>query len=602
MEMNQSMLEEHQSFSPKEDDIKQSPEEKKAVKLVEKLFEQSKRHREKYDYKWPLYHKMFRGKQWEEDRPSYRHSEVINLVFQAIQSIIPILTDARPRISYLPQEPSDLPFSQILNQIIDNDWTRNNWLYQVTEVLYDSHFYGTGFTHTGFDPSALNNLGNIKLESCDPFYCYRDPHGTDINVKSNYFIYAEPVSLQQINRKYPDKGRMVKGDIENFELFDKSDLHKIKFKSPTDNVVAFEGNKKSDISDDKEALLITCYIKDDSFIEEEEQRFNERTQTEEKVYIQKLKYPKGRKIVTASGILLEDNENPYDDGEFPYEKLCNYILPREFWGISEVENIESPQKIFNKLYSFALDTLTLMGNPIWIVDTSSGIDTDNLFNRPGLILEKSPGTEVRREAGVQIGADVFALLDRLKISFDDLHGANDITRGVKPAGVNAGIALQELQDAAQTRIRQKSRNMDSFLQDIGRHYLSRVFQFYSIPRIVRLTSDRNAQQYFKFHVEQIDDQKVAKVRRFKEADDGRLIEGEEDVYVIQGNFDVKVVTGSSLPFARTEKESRLLNFYDRGIIDAEEVLKASEYPNAELVLERVRQKQMTQSAVMSGQK
>ena len=61
--------------------------------------------------------------------------------------------------------------------------------------------------------------------------------------------------------------------------------------------------------------------------------------------------------------------------------------------------------------------------------------------------------------------------------------------------------------------------------------------------------------------------------------------------LISGRFDVRVNTGSSLPFAVADKEQKVLALYDRQILDAEEVLDALEYPNREEILERLKQRE-----------
>lgn len=608
------MLSEHESpFTGQSKQIgyEPTPDEEKAIKLVDKLFQKAKNARKSYDEKWLDYYRMFRGKQWKDARPSYRHSEVINLIFRAIQSEIPILTDAMPKPEFIPSEPTDFELARILNDVLDSDWTYNNWSYQLTEALYDSHLYGNGFGCLKYDEDACDGLGGIVFESSDPFYQFPDPSSRNVNDRSRYYVEAEPKDVEILKQLYPDKAQYIKADILDISKRDKQLGEQVRYKSPTDNRTVMEGSSSYDLDARNEALEITCYIKDMETVEDEIKEMGDDGQ--EKVsYVQRLKYPKGRKIVTVNGVLCLDEPITYEDSKFPYIRLTNYILPREFWGMSEVEQLESPQKIFNKLISFTLDVLTLMGNPIWVVDNTSGVDTDNLFNRPGLIVEKEPGSDVRREEGVQLQPYVLQMIDRMKSWFDDISGSNDVSRGVRPEGVTAASAITALQDAAQTRLRQKTRNLDAFMQEFGQMYLSRVFQYYDVPRVFRITADDNSIKYFKFHIDkQIDPQsneeyKVARVREFKEGIDdagSRMFYlGEEKQYDVRRRFDVKISTGSNLPFEKSRIESQSYNLFDRGIIDAEEVLKNIRYPNAESLVKRMAEKAQQQAqAEMQGQ-
>jgi hypothetical protein len=590
-----------------------SPEETKAIKLVEHSYATAKKSRANFDQKWTDYYRMFRGHQWKEQRPSYRHAEVINLVFRAIQSEVPIVMDTRPKIEFVPAEPGDLELAQVLNDVLESDWNDGNWLNKLTEITYESRFYGTGLGSLLYDPKASQGAGRIMFECEDLFCGYPDPYARNVNEKANSFVFAEPTSVEQLKREYPDKKQFIKSDLMDLASYARYNQgENINFRRAGDSRTFSDGPGQYSMESREEALKITLYIHDSECVEEQVKEIDKDSGNEVEKYIQKLKYPNGRKIVTCNGVLLEDGPLEYDDAKFPYLRLVNYIDPRQFFGISEIEQLESPQKIFNKLISFALDVLTLMGNPIWVVDSTSGVDTDNLFNRPGLVVEKEPGTQVTREEGVQLQPYVLQMIENLKMWFDDVSGSNDVSRGNRPEGVTAASAITALQEAQQTRTRQKMRNMDAFLQDMGKMYASRVFQFYDAPRIFRVTGQDQSTRYFKFHVDKqevMDEngqptgeiQKVGKIRTI-EMVEGKPYEKEEKALQIQGEFDVRVTSGSGLPFEKNRIESQSLALFDRGVIDGEEVLKNIKYPNAEAVMKRMAEKAMAdQQAQMDQQ-
>jgi hypothetical protein len=600
------ILAEHQApeVSSQTTGYQPSDEEKQTIKMVNQLFEKAKKHRKKYDEPWPDYYKYFRGKQWKESRPSYRHSEVVNFIFQTIQSQAPILADARQRIEFVAQEPNDTEFAKILDDCAESDWQYGNWTYQLAEMLYDGHILGTGLGGIHFDAEARLGEGSIVFESEDPWWIYPDPNARNVNQKCNYIIKAMPVDIAQLKREYPEKAKFIKSDITDLtkDFRDDLDPNLDRYKSPVDNRTVLEGTSPYDLGNTDQVLKIECDIFDEEIIEEKQTEVDEMGKSTD-TFIQKLKFPQGRKICMAGGVLLSDGPMPLEEKKFSFFRFVNYIDARCFWGISEVEQLKGPQNIFNKIYSFTLDVLTLMGNPIWIVDNDSGVDTDNLYNRPGLVVEKSKGTEVRREEGTQLQPYVLQILDRVREYIDGVSGSSDVTRGVRPEGITAASAISQLQEAAQTRIRQKARNLDATLQDFGQLYKSYAMQFYSAPRVFRVTNAEGSNKYFKLHIEPEKDQdgnetgkKIAKVRNYvQDPETGNYAEElKEKEYLIRGDFDIKVTTGSSLPFAKDQKFSKARQMFLDGVIDDEEYLKQSDYPNWQTVLQRVNQKKQEQ--------
>lgn len=580
----------------------------KVVRMVERMFRQAKKAREKRSTDWVSNYKFVWGKQWEQARPSYRHSEVLNFTHAAIQTIIPILTDTRPNIQTIPEEPSDYEFSELLNQILVSKWDRDMYSRIVSEAIVDASIYGTAISEQGFDPDRLLGLGDITFKTKDPAYCYPDPNAEDINDGiGKYFILAEPTDVSIVKRKYPKMAHLIKSDLSDIESAktSKLDMDDYRIRSATDNLTLVQGDRSNDEEKSDQVLLITCYMHDDESEEQEIERQDEFGKTK-KAFQQVKKYPNGRKIVMANGSLLEDGDNPYTDGKFPYARFVDYIRPREFWGQGEVEALKGPQMVINKLLSYVMDTIVIMGNPIWVVSTDSGVDTNNLFNVPGSVVEKNPSGEVRREAGVGMPPHILALFDRVTDLFDKISGIYEVSQGVAPSANSSGLAIERLQEAAQTKLRLKNRNMEQWLTQVGQQLVSRILQFYTVPRVIRLTENQGAEKYFRFHVQESMDesglvQRTAAVTPITQDPSGQFIEGEISQYEIRGNLDVKITTGTSLPFAKAQKTARARELLELGIMDEEDYLTAIEWPNKERILEKLRRRKDAAAAAEQQQ-
>lgn len=588
----------------------QSDEELALVKKTMNTFYKFKNYRKRYDNRWMDYYRLMRGKQWDYRRPKWKNSEVFNLIWQTIQSQIPLQTDVRPRFSFLPKEPSDREFAEILDSIADSDFEQNNWLRTVFEVLYDGWVYGTSFSSMNYSQDENYGMGAAIYVSEDPFHCYPHPDANEINDgESDEFFYARPVETCKVKRAFPERAQYIHADIFDRIKKDKTELgifHMTYFNSDRQLSEGHWGKHDSGTDDIPRTFVVEAFLKPTEVEEiEDEEKIEDENGEEQTVkkFTVKSKYPNGRHIVIANKMILHEGPLPHEDNLIPFSKFNNYILPREFFGVSEIEQLESPQIVFNKILSFMLDGFALTGNPIWIIDSNSEVDPDNLRNMPGGVVEKNPGSEVRRESGVSINPTFFSLFDRVTDLFNTVAGQSEFSQGDAPGGVTAASAIEQLIRASRTRIRQKQRNLDSYMRDAGNQYMNRVFEYYTVPKIFRITNKDGSELFRKFRVER-DEQgnKVAVVSDFEERQGG-LVEGSERRLILKGNLDVRVTTGSELPFDVADNERKALALFDRGVIDAEEVLTRIEYPNKEKVLDRLAQaqQQAAQQAAQGGQ-
>jgi hypothetical protein len=581
-----------------------TPADIKTVRMVEELLTRSKRAKQNYSNEWLEFYRFMRGKQWPEARPSYRHSEVLNMIHSTIQLIIATLTDNRPNVETSPEEPSDLPFAEIMTQVLRSRWDSELWAKTVSETIWDALVYGTGFGSCEWDQSLLDSLGDMTFVSEDPFYLFPDPNSRDVNdTFGKHFIKAEPKDVNEIHRKWPKRGKFVKPDIQSsqHEGANKTDLSDVKVRNPADNLVEFDETGGDKVHAAQQALLITAWLNSDEMIEYELEKKQD-DGSFKKAFQQRKKWPNGRKVVIANGILLEDGHNPYMHGKFPYAKLIDHVLPREFWGEGEVKQLAGPQKMLNKLASYVMDILVLTGNPIWVVDTSSNVDTDLLFNTPGAVVEKSPGSEVRREQGVSAQPFIMQFYQMMREQLEKISGINEVSQGAESLANSSGVAIDRLQEAAQTKLRAKARHLEHFLKDIGEMMVSNILQFYSIPRIIRITNRDDAPEYFKFHVDEVTDEsglkRTVNIQRVQHDALGREVPTDVKEFVIKGNLDVKVSTGSSLPFAKAIKSNMAFRLFEQGILDEEDVLETIEWPDRDKVLKKleIRKQQAAEAA------
>ena len=306
---------------------------------------------------------------------------------------------------------------------------------------------------------------------------------------AEYIIYATYKNANQLKQLFPKKASAIEGSrITMSELVAERDA--------------------KDNSEENQVLVVEMWCRDWVNMDKDVEGND------------KLKYPKGRVITCLPelGILLDDKKNPYEDGRFPFVLMKNYDVPFEFWGVGDVEQILSPQKYINDLTNQIIDNAKSTANMQWIVDKNCGIGQGKLTNRPGLVIRKTPGSEVRRDAPPSMPSYVREQIDVLKHDMQDISGVFDSLKGEKTGSITAASAILALQEASQARIRLKIKIMESFLSDLATIVYSRMQQFWKLDRWVRVT-DIEGNAMFK----------------------------QIGADALKNNFDLKVMAGSTMP-------------------------------------------------------
>jgi hypothetical protein len=142
--------------------------------------------------------------------------------------------------------------------------------------------------------------------------------------------------------------------------------------------------------------------------------------------------------------------------------------------------------------------------------------------------------------------------------------------------------------------------MDAWLKDVGQQFGSRIMQFYSVPRIVRITENENAATYFKVVIDDTTNEagepvKVATVQDFEEVQDEegnvQQVAAEPRQFEIKGDLDIRFTVGTTLPFRKAKRREQAKELFQLGIYDAEDLLQDLEHPRSEQILEKYNQRQ-----------
>jgi hypothetical protein len=176
---------------------------------------------------------------------------------------------------------------------------------------------------------------------------------------------------------------------------------------------------------------------------------------------------------------------------------------------------------------------------------------------------------------------------------DQQSGIHDVTQGRKPTGVTAAEAINQLQEAAQTRIRIKERMLQTSLVQLGYMVVSRMLQYYTLPRVVKISGQQEWPEFFEFFSTQDEEGNfVANTRQY-------MFEPENKQYVpagdwaqttpSRGEFDITVQAGTALPFQKSQRASLAFRLFDAQAIDQESLLSSVEWPDYEQVMSRMQQ-------------
>lgn len=491
-----------------------------------------------------------------------------NYIFSTVEDGLALLTDNQPSLDCWPRTREDIQVSEKAKQVLD-------WIWETTEsgdklemVLRDVLISGVGFLKVYFDSEINYPYGEVAVDVVHPDYIYPDPDATSMdNLK--YIIQATPTPLWVIRNGYKN-GKYVKADDTlGIEPEDDGTV-----KNATYN---HEGEGQYDDARHQRAWLYEVWVTERATFKDEELE-GESDKKEEK-------YPKGRKIVVAGDILLEDSDCPFTDGH-PFIMFENYRQSNSFWAHGDVEYLVEINNDINKIVSRLNDYIRMTAHTYITYDAECGIDPKSLENVEGVLVKKNKGGDFNVNPPPTFPAAVFDWLQTCKSDLEIIHGIREVLVG-RSDDSTSGVAINRLQEFALARIRKKARTIDKSILRLGRKYLARVKQYYDPARQIRITGD--------FPIEQVGPDGMPVQQGFRQYDFIDISSQDFQIPDETGNvreveLDVVLEVGLAASTTRERDRQDALLLFDKGILDEEEVAKRYDIKNFQEIQTRKQQK------------
>lgn len=222
---------------------------------------------------------------------------------------------------------------------------------------------------------------------------------------------------------------------------------------------------------------------------------------------QEPKFEDGWRVIKSVGdIILYDGENPEEGGEIPLVPFYTY-KDDSIYGFGIIKNILNAQQTLNDVDFREFEGLKVCSNPGWIADFEAEVNENSLTNKPGLVVQKKRGTEVRRLEAGQISPQLEQRKQLDQQAMESIEGMNEQSmNGAMPVGNASGVAVQKVQTQPIGRIRLKGRNLEYYsMRRLALITAQLILNHWTDEKILRLRADDNSIEQVIFNPIEMED-------------------------------------------------------------------------------------------------
>lgn len=250
-------------------------------------------------------------------------------------------------------------------------------------------------------------------------------------------------------------------------------------------------------------------------------------------------------------------EWPLDYPEYPFYPYFG-IPTGGFYRDSVIVDLIPIQKEYNKKRSQSIEITNMMGKPKFTYQQGS-IDIRKVNTETGQGIPYKPGYEAPTIIpGAEVPSSFVNEIETLRQEFDDISGQHEISRGTTPPDVKSGTAIAFLQEQDDSKLHYQVASIEDATELMGTHFLKLAAKYWDDGRVVKVAGTNYAFESFAWK---------------KNA--------------LRGNTDVRVQTGSALPYSKAARTAQVQEMMMNGQIPVDQGMEMLQIPGFEKTLDEL---------------
>ena len=476
------------------------------------------------------------------DRKEYGEEYPSAWLFNSIMGKHAALMENYPEPNILPREKGDEQEAKTLTSIIPVVLEHNDFKETYSHVMWRKVQHGTGAYAVTWDASKINGLGDVSILPINVLNLFWEPGVRDIQLSRNIF-HVELVHEEILKQRYPDTDLGKSGDGISITEF-----------ATEDNI-------------DKTGLrmVVDWYYK---------------RNVGGVVQLHLCKFV-GRTILYSSE---NEGEPWYDDGQYPFVLDIMFPMEGSPAGFGFIDTGKHAQEQIDLLNQAIITNALMNSRPRYFQGGNSHVNKEQFADwREQLVDVKGTLSDINIQAIAKTGLDgVYVQVLESKIGeLKETTSNQDVQTG-SSGGATAASAIQALQESAGMPMKDATRGTYRAFEEVVRMVISRIRQFYDMPRMFRIMGEYGAAEFVPYDNRNLQVQPIMGMYG--------AVEGYR-----QPEFDIEVVAQAETQYTKLKNNEDIINLYGMGFFNPENadvalmVMDMLDMPRKDKIIQHIEQ-------------